>query len=310
MRRAVAFAIYGLGTSNKTLVGAGGHRLRRSILATRAGATVLLAILSILLAQRGVAQEVARPAENSQIEKVRAELVKSIEWNQYYLDGREQPLKPHVIMKWNNQVRGGGTVVGLSVVWTDETRPQVIASIYPWEGILTQEYDVLARDDKVVAKANDRVVWRPATTGIEFRTFPRAPSPAKSQAQRRLQLKELAEQFEVTMIGWSFEKADREQLRLLPQPLYRYGGEGKDVLDGALFGFVIGTDPEAALMVEAFRTKDGKYQWQYAFVRQTSGGLEAKLRDEVVWTTEKRPGEDDPRKPHFRLLRPLPVELR
>jgi hypothetical protein len=266
--------------------------------------------LCVLSALRGVAQEETRPAEDSQIEKVRAELERSIDWNQYYLDGRDKPLKPHVIMKWNNQVRGGGTVIGLPVVWTDESRPQVIASIYPWEGILTQEYDVLARDVKVVAKANDRVVWRPATTGIDFRPFPRAPSPAKTQAQRRLQLKELAEQFEVTMIGWSLEKTDREQLRLLPQPLYRYGVEGKDVLDGAIFGYVIGTDPEAALMIEAFRTQDGKYQWQYAFVRQTSGGLEAKLQGEVVWTAEKRPGEDDRTKPHFRLLRPLPISLR
>jgi hypothetical protein len=266
--------------------------------------------ICVLLAQRGIAQEAARPAEDSHVEQVRAELVKSIEWNQHFLGDSDEPLKPHVIMKWNNQVRGGGTVVGLSVVWTDETRPQVIASIYPWEGILTQEYDVLARDEKITAKTNDRVVWRPAATGIEFRAFPRAPSPAKTQAQRRLQIKELAEQFEVTMIGWSLEKADREQLRLLPQPLYRYGGEGKDVLDGALFGYVIGTDPEAALMIEAFRTKDGNYQWQYAFVRQTSGGLEAKLQGEVVWTAEKRPGEDDRTKPHFRLLRPLPIALR
>jgi hypothetical protein len=273
-------------------------------------AVVVVCGICVLLPQHGFAQEAARPAEDSQVEKIRAELVKSIEWNEYFLGDKDEPLKPQVIMKWNNQVRGGGTVVGLSVVWTDATRPQVIASIYPWEGILTQEYDVLARDAKVMAKSNDRVVWRPETTGLEFRPFPRAPSPAASQAQRRLQLKELAEQFEVTMIGWSFEKADREQLRLLPQPLYRYGGEGKEVLDGALFGYVIGTDPEAALMVEAFRTEDGKYQWQYAFVRQTSGGLEAKLRDEVVWTAEKRPGEDDPRKAHFRLLRPLPIELR
>jgi hypothetical protein len=283
---------------------------RKELPMRRAVALVVFYGLFILLAQRGAAQEAARPAEDSQVEKVRAELVKSIEWNQYFLGDADEPLKPHVIMKWNNQVRGGGTVVGLSVVWTDEMRPQVIASIYPWEGILTQEYDVLARDDKIVAKANERVVWRPATTGIDFRAFPRAPSPAKTQAQRRLQIKELAEQFEVTMIGWSLEKADREQLRLLPQPLYRYGGEGKDVLDGALFGYVIGTDPEAALMIEAFRTKDGDYQWQYAFVRQTSGGLEAKLRDEVVWTAAKRPGEDDRTKPHFRLLRPLPIELR
>ena len=63
-------------------------------------------------------------------------------------------------------------------------------------------------------------------------------------------------------------------------------------------------------MIEAFRISDGDYQWQYAFVRQSSGGLEAKLGDEVVWTSVKQPGEDGPSQPHFRRLRPLPAELR
>ena len=266
--------------------------------------------LCVFLTEPDVTQPDAKPIENSPIEKLRAELEKSIEWHDYYLADKETPLKPHIVMKWGNQARGQGVDVGLSVVWADETRPHVIASIYPWEGILTQEYDALARDANVVAKANGRVVWRPMTTGLEFREFAKAPPPAKSQARRRLQLKELADRFQVTMIGWSLEKPDPEKLRLLPQPLYRYGGEGKEVLDGALFGYVMGTDPEAALMIEAFRTPDGDYQWQYAFVRQTSGGLEAKLGDEVVWTAVKRPGEDDPSQPHFRLLRPLPAELR
>lgn len=274
-------------------------------------ATLLaLYCLCVSFVERGFAQDDTRPAEDSHVEKVRAELEKSIEWNQYFIADQDAPLKPRVVMKWSNQARGAGSVVGMTVVWTDETRPQVIASIYPWEGILTQEYDLLAREAKVVAKSNDRVVWRPKTTGLEFRAFPGAPSPAPSPARRRLQLKELAEQFEVTMIGWALEKTDREKLRLLPQWLYRYGAQGKDVLDGALFGYVIGTDPEAALMIEAFRMGEGNYQWQYAFVRQTSGGLEARLRNEVVWTAEKRPGEDDPSKAHFRLRRPLPIELR
>ena len=266
--------------------------------------------LCLLLAERGIAQDDTRSTADSHIEKVRAELEKSIEWNQYLIADEETPLKSHIVMKWGNQARGEGVGVGLSVVWADETRPQVIASIYPWEGILTQEYDLLAREANVTAKANGRVVWRPTTTGLEFGPFPDTPPPAKSQARRRLQLKELADRFQVTMVGWSLDKPDPEKLRLLPQPLYRYGGEGKEVLDGALFGYVMGTDPEAALMIEAFRTAEGDYQWQYAFVRQTSGGLEAKLGDEVVWTAVKRPGEDDPSQPHFRLLRLLPAQLR
>ena len=45
----------------------------------------------------------------------------------------------------------------------------------------------------------------------------------------------------------------RWELRLLPQPLYRYESTDPDVLDGAVFAFVTsaGTDPEAILVLEA-----------------------------------------------------------
>ena len=44
--------------------------------------------------------------------------------------------------------------------------------------------------------------------------------------------------------GWS-------ELRLLPTPIARYGEPGTKLLDGALFAFVLGTDPEVFLFLEA-----------------------------------------------------------
>ena len=50
---------------------------------------------------------------------------------------------------------------------------------------------------------------------------------------------------------------DLKELRLLPQPLYRYEPNDGDspMVDGAVFGYVwtIGTDPEVLLVVEARR---------------------------------------------------------
>ena len=45
---------------------------------------------------------------------------------------------------------------------------------------------------------------------------------------------------------------DRD-LRLLAQPIYRYEKTEGDLIDGGLFAFVLGTDPEAFLMIEARR---------------------------------------------------------
>jgi hypothetical protein len=70
-------------------------------------------------------------------------------------------------------------------------------------------------------------------------------------------------------------------LRLLTKPLYRYEATG-DLIDGALFGFVLGTDPEALLMIEAYKTPEGT-QWRYAFAAMTVYGLFAKLDGTEVW---------------------------
>jgi hypothetical protein len=241
---------------------------------------------------------------------VKSTLEKSIEWNEYNVATQDAPLKPHVALRWSNRVRGQGSMYGLTVIWADAVRPCAIASIYPWAGELAQDYDSLTREPNLVAKQNGQAVWRPEKAGLEFRAVPDAPPPAESATRRRLQLKELAGRFSLTMVGWNADDSDREELRLLPQWLYRYGEEGRDVLDGALFAYVLGTDPEAALLLEAYRANDDQaYQWQFAFVRQTSGGLEARLGDEVVWSAQKRPFEDDPSQPHFRLRRPLLEEM-
>ena len=76
------------------------------------------------------------------------------------------------------------------------------------------------------------------------------------------------------------------------------------LLDGALFAFVQGTDPEIVLILEAIETAE-KAEWQCAFVRATSGGLEVKRGDELVWSAKKHPANRDPKLPHFTMQRVL-----
>jgi hypothetical protein len=63
--------------------------------------------------------------------------------------------------------------------------------------------------------------------------------------------------------------------------------------------------PAGVLVLEAVGTAD-KAEWQYALVRATSGGLEVKLGDRVVWTAQKGPQNRVPTLPHFSIRRPLP----
>jgi hypothetical protein len=122
-------------------------------------------------------------------------------------------------------------------------------------------------------------------------------------------MKAIAESVKATMTGWQADNTDQEPLRLLPRPLYCYDlANAKDpdpnLLDGALFAYVLGTDPEVVLVLEAVGTAE-KAEWQYAFARATSGGLEVKQGDEVAWTAPKHPPNRNPKLPHFSMRRLL-----
>jgi hypothetical protein len=160
-----------------------------------------------------------------------------------------------------------------------------------------------------VAREEGRVIWSPETPGVEFKDIPGAPAPADTPAARLRQMKVLADRFKVTMTGWRADRSDREELRLLPKPLYRdelseAPRQNRGWIDGGVFAFVQGTDPEAILMLEAVR-QTGRPAWQYAFARATAAGLEARLDNTVVWAVEFLEGKATSRKPQMTLRYPL-----
>ena len=83
------------------------------------------------------------------------------------------------------------------------------------------------------------------------------------------------------------------QLRLLSQPLFRYESE----TDGALFAFVLTTDPEALLIIDD-RPGEGGHAWHYAFARMSNHSLVAKHRDRVVWEAPADMDDNNPTKPY------------
>jgi hypothetical protein len=217
-------------------------------------------------------------------------------------------LAPQAVLRWRNVVRGqeGEAIM---VVWPHNGRPVAMASIFPWQGEMSHEFDSLSRENKVIARDKGQVIWSPQTAGVEFKDVPAAPRPAKTHAERLRQMKAIAERFKATMTGWQGDDKDQEELRLLPRPLYLYDlKDAKEpdpnLLDGALFAYVLGTDPEVVLVLEAVGTAE-KSAWQYAFARATSGGLEVKLGREVVWTAPKHPANRNPTLPHFTMRRAL-----
>jgi hypothetical protein len=221
----------------------------------------------------------------------------------------DTPLKVQSVLRWRNVTRGQEGLA-LMAVWTLDGRPEAIASIFPWEAFLIHEFGSISRESKLVARtrAGGDVAWSPRELGVAFADLPGAPAPADSRVARLRQMKALAARFHATMTGWKADDSDREELRLLPRPLYRYDLKESSkkshpgLLDGALFAFVQGTDPEVVLILEAIETGDVA-RWQFGLSRATSGGLEASLEDRIVWTAAKFPETSSSTKPHFNARR-------
>lgn len=240
--------------------------------------------------------------------KLNEVIEKSIDWYDVFPEEGAEALKPVAVLRWRNVVRGQEGEA-MMVVWPHNGRPIAMTSIYPWEGKMSHEFDSLSRGNKLFAREKDRVIWSPETAGVEFKEVAKAPKPAKTAAERLRQMKAIAESYKATMTGWAADNSDQESLRLLTRPLYRYDFANvkepdPKLLDGALFGYAQGTDPEVVLILEAIGTAE-KGEWQAAFVRATSGGLEVKLGEEVVWTAKKHPANRNPKLPHFTMQRVL-----
>lgn len=202
-------------------------------------------------------------------------------------DGANSPVRlaPQPLLHWSNPARTNED--GAVFLWLKERRPEVIGSIFTYklEQVRTKhEFQSLATVP-LSARYGETLAWQAPTAGVTFRPVPGAPAVAETSRLRGTQLKNLAREFSAQLIS---KDGEATVLRLLPQPLYRYEGETKRVLDGAIFSFALGTDPEAILLLEARPgAGDGTGVWEYAFARFHYDAVTAKHRDQEVFRVER-----------------------
>ena len=273
-------------------------------------AGLLLGCLVAISAERvsNGAQPPAKDDFPEEPKKLTEAVEKSVNWYDVLPEEGAVALTPVPVIRWRNVVRGQEGEA-MMVVWPHNGRPIAIASIYPWEGKMCHEFDSLSRGTKMLALDKDRPIWSPEVAGVEFKEVPKSPKPGKTGPERLRQMKTIADGFRARMTGWQADDSDQEALRLLPRPLYRYDfTAAKDpdpqLLDGALFAYVQGTDPEVVLVLEAVGTA-AQADWQWAFARATSGGVEVKSGDAVVWSAKKYPAHSVPTLPHFTMQRAM-----
>jgi hypothetical protein len=211
----------------------------------------------------------------------------------------EVQLVAEPILQWNQPVRGGAD--GAVFVWTQEGQPVVIGTFFIWptnegkQGVAHEMHSL--SPFPLVATWRDRR-WTPPKHSIVWKPVPDAQKPGVSSEQRLRQMRDLARQFSAE----SHDRQDRKwDLRLLPRPIYRFDIDSKsqrapderEVLDGALFGFVEGTDLEIVLSIRAAKTETG-YRWEYALARMSDFRLAARHGDKTVWEVDFNTSYDDP----------------
>jgi hypothetical protein len=174
---------------------------------------------------------------------------------------------------------------GAVYVWTQRGAAEAVACFWRNPGADGQAsvvHELHSLSPVVLTSSGkDSDSWKPKT-GLKRQLLSDAPAPAMTASSRMLQMRSLCRDFSAHSVG---AQGDRTELRLLPQPLYRYESDKGGFIDGALFAFVcsIGTDPEVFLLLEASDV-DGKPKWQFAPARFSHMDLHVSFKDREVWT--------------------------
>ncbi len=205
---------------------------------------------------------------------------------------RRLELQQAPLLKYTNPVRNVQQH-GAVYAWTNAGRPAVLGSI--WSAIdgtqpdlrrLYFEWHSLTADD-VSAERNGASLWSVVEPGVEWRALREFGPVAASRPLRLVQMRRIARALTAGI------DTEESELRLMDQPIYRYPEGTAGVDDGAVFAFVMGTDPELIVLLEAAASDGGPPQWRIACARFSNWPMRVAIGDREIWSCEKvEPSED------------------
>lgn len=125
----------------------------------------------------------------------------------------------------------------------------------------------------------ENIRWNPSGSALDFKELPDAPKPASSVAARLVQMRQLTKRFEAKE---RYRNASI-RCRLLTQPIDRYHSDAEKIVDGAIFAYANGTNPELGVVLET----DGKH-WRYGVLRFSSAESSVALDGRQVAAYEEQ----------------------
>jgi hypothetical protein len=215
--------------------------------------------------------------------------------------GRSFPLRPEPLHRWNDPTRAssdaalwafGPTGRPLAAITTELYLDQQDVPSWSFEfiSLATQPIKVeggeafdRAWGDLPPPRPDGTILWEPREPGIAFLDIPKAQSPAKTEVVRLRQIKEIAGRFEAREF-YPPTTRTTYNMRLLPRQIARYADHESNIVDGAIFLFVHGTNPEAMLLIEAQGRDTASLTWRFAVARLSRAEVEVTLDRKVVWS--------------------------
>jgi hypothetical protein len=238
----------------------------------------LAAALGVLLASVATAQEVG---DGESLRKARLSVMeKAVQAFQISRPdgGRVPKLAAKPLLRYSDPTRAAPGANGLldATVWRlgDKGRPAGLLTfeIYdhtPEMAIFSYEFSSLSEQELSLSLPEHKeLTWQAAGGGLTMRPLSGAGQPADTAAARLGQMRQLTRRFKVSE---SYQDVTVE-CRLLAQPIDRYQTEDGEIVDGALFAFANGTNPEIGVLIEA-----SKAGWSYGLTRLSAAESKVEL---------------------------------
>ena len=207
------------------------------------------------VAQESTADKAAREARLEAMRKIAARFtVKAGQGEQ----ARTVPLMASPILRFNDPAREFHDATLWA--WGGKGRPVCLLAIEQYKD---SWFECISLTDEPLTAEAKALKWQPKPPGITWQAFTDAPKPAQDAPRRLAQMKTLLGKLTAHEIG---RTGSRYELRLMTTPLHRYTDSEPELLDGAIFAFAYGTNPELLAVMEARGPADAS-AWHVAFAR-------------------------------------------
>ncbi len=206
-------------------------------------------------------------------------------------DRPEVTLHAEPLLRWINKVVREDD--GMLFLWTEgnKGRPVAAAQFFLVQTEWHHEFQSLSVNRFIARSEGEDArdwIWEPSRPGLTFLRADRIGPPADSANARLRQMKAIAERF-TAAVNPDGAFANPEQLRLLTTPIYRYSANAQGIIDGAVFAFAQGTNPEVLILIEADATAPATKVWRYGFARMSCFFLRVHEGGQLAWSVDREP---------------------